>query len=91
MVTCDTFVQKARGDKTKMAKAYNEILKELRQDMDMTQSDVARVLKTERSYYSKYETGKHPLPIEHLRTLCILYGVSADYILGLPKGLKWPR
>lgn len=74
-----------------MAKAYNEILKELRQDRDMTQAEVAKMLKTEQSYYSKYETGKHPLPVEHLRTLCILYGVSADYILGLPRGLKWPR
>lgn len=80
-----------KGDKKKMGKPYNEILKELRTDKDMTQAEVARILKTEQSYYSKYEGGKHPLPIEHLRTLCILYGVSADYILGLPKGLSWPR
>lgn len=74
-----------------MGKPYNEILKELRTDKDMTQAEVAKILKTEQSYYSKYEAGKHPLPIDHLRTLCILYGVSADYILGLPKGLSWPR
>lgn len=74
-----------------MAKTYNEILKELRQDRDMTQKDIAEILKTGQSYYAKYEAGKHPLPIDHLRTLCILYGVSADYILGLPRGLKWPR
>ena len=74
-----------------MVKPYNEILKELRTDKDMTQAEVAKILKTEQSYYNKYKAGKHPLPIEHLRTLCILYGVSADYILGLPKGLSWPR
>lgn len=80
-----------KGDKAKMGKPYNEILKELRTDKDMTQAEVAKILKTEQSYYSKYEAGKHPLPIDHLRTLCLLYKVSADYILGLPHGLKWPR
>lgn len=74
-----------------MGKPYNEIIKELRTDKDMTQAEVAKILKTEQSYYSKYEAGKHPLPIDHLRTLCLLYKVSADYILGLPHGLKWPR
>ena len=91
MVRCDIFVKTTKGDRKKMVKPYNEKLKELRTDKDMTQAEVAKVLKTEQSYYSKYEAGKHPLPIEHLRTLCILYGVSADYILGLPKGLSWPR
>ena len=80
-----------KGEKAKMGKPYNEILKELRTDKDMTQAEVARILKTEQSYYSKYEAGKHPLPIEHLRKLCLLYKVSADYILGLPHGLQWPR
>ena len=80
-----------KGEKAKMGKPYNEILKELRTDKDMTQAEVAKILKTEQSYYSKYEAGKHPLPIEHLRTLCLLYKVSADYILGLPHGLEWPR
>lgn len=43
-----------------MGKPYNEILKELRTDKDMTQAEVAKILKTEQSYYSKYEAGKHP-------------------------------
>lgn len=69
----------------------HEKIKALREDHDLNQTQVAKILKTEQSYYSKYELGKHPLPIQHLKTLCEFYGVSADYILGLPKGLKWPR
>lgn len=70
---------------------YNKRLKELREDNDMTQQQVADLLKTERSYYGKYERGVRPLTIEHLITLCNYYGVSSDYILGLPKGLKYPE
>lgn len=70
-------------------KNYNEILKELREDRDLKQSDVALMLNTERSYYGKYERGLRPLPIEHLKKLCLFYGVSTDYILGLPEGLKY--
>ncbi|MBR7132074.1 MAG: helix-turn-helix transcriptional regulator [Clostridia bacterium] len=72
-------------------KKYSEILKELREDRDLTQQNLADILKTERSYYGKYERGIRPLPIEHLITLCKFYNVSADYILGLPEGLKFPK
>lgn len=72
-------------------KNYNDRLRELRIDKDMTQAQVAELLKIRQEYYSKYELGKVPLPIQHLRSLCLIYGVSSDYILGLPKNLKWPR
>lgn len=70
---------------------YYERIKELREDKDKTQKEIASILKTSQSYYSQYETGKRRLPIEHLTTLCIFYNVSADYILGLPKGLSHPE
>lgn len=70
---------------------YYEKIKELRQDKDLTQKQVANILETSQSYYSEYELGKRQLPITHLRTLCEYYGVSADYVLGLPRGLNWPR
>lgn len=66
-------------------------LKELRTDRDKKQVEIAEILKTTQSYYSEYELGKRQLPIQHLATLCNYYGVSADYILGLPRGLSWPR
>ena len=74
-----------------LAMNYNERLKELRIDKDLTQEEIAKILNTTKQYYYRYEKGKHPLPIEHLKTLCLFYHVSADYILGLPKGLDWPR
>ena len=64
---------------------------ELRVDRDLTQANIANILKTSQSYYSEYELGKRAIPIQHIITLCLFYGVSADYILGLPKGLQWPR
>lgn len=70
---------------------YQQNIRDIREDNHLTQSQVAKLLKTSQSYYSEYELGKRPLPIEHLITLCQYYGVSADYILGLPKGLQWPR
>lgn len=68
---------------------YAEKIRALRQDADKTQKELADLLKTNQSYYAKYENGKHPLPIEHLITLCKYYNVSADYILGLPEGLPY--
>lgn len=70
---------------------YYQILKDLRIDNDMTQKDISIILNTTQQQYQKYEAGKQELPLRHLRKLCILYNVSADYILGLPRNLKWPR
>lgn len=60
---------------------YQQRIRDLREDHDKTQAEIAVVLKTDQSYYSKYEKGIRPLPIEHLITLCRYYNVSADYIL----------
>lgn len=68
---------------------YYERIKNLRIDADMTQQEVADILKTGQSYYAKYENGHRALPIDRLRDLCILYNVSADYILGLPENLPY--
>ncbi len=70
---------------------YPEILRSLREDCDLTQAQVAAALGTTQQVYARYEKGVNELPVRHLRALCLLYGVSADYILGLPVGLKRPR
>ncbi len=72
-------------------KEYCEIMRALREDKDKTQSEIADLLNVSQSYYSKYEKGKRQLPIHHLVTLCKYYNVSADYILGLPKNMKYPE
>lgn len=68
--------------------SYAKRLRDLREDRDLKQEHIAKALHTTQSYYSKYELGKRPLPIEHLITLCKLYNVSADYILGFTKNQK---
>ncbi len=72
---------------------YAKIIRELREDHEpkISQKDIAMLLGTTQQYYSEYENGKRKLPIEHLVTLCNFYGVSADYIIGLPKGLNYPE
>lgn len=70
---------------------YNERIRALREDNDKTQKELAEVLNIDQSYYSKYEKGIRQLPLHHLFTLCKFYNVSADYILGLPKGMDYPK
>ena len=61
-------------------KTYNERLRELREDRDLSQAEVAEILKTTQQVYSRYENGINQIPIHHLITLCKFYKVSADYI-----------
>ncbi len=64
-------------------KEYWEILRELREDHDLRQADIAALLHTTQQVYSRYEKGVNEMPIRHLRTLCQFYHVSADYVLSL--------
>ena len=63
---------------------YQERIRALREDHDLTQEQVARYLGTSQTMYARYERGASELPIRHLIALCRLYHVSADYILGIP-------
>ena len=60
-----------------------EIIRKLREDNDLKQSDVAKILDTTQQVYSRYEKGINEIPVRHIITLCKFYNVSADYILGL--------
>jgi len=64
-------------------KTYVERMRELREDHDLKQHDVAKVIKTTQQTYSRYEQGINELPIRHLITLCKFYHVTSDYFLGL--------
>ena len=61
---------------------YVKIIRDLREDHDLTQQQVADILGTSQTMYARYERGANELPIHHLLTLCDYYNVSADYILG---------
>lgn len=64
---------------------YCRIMRDLREDADKTQAEVAKYLGTSQTMYARYERGTNELPLRHLIALCDLYGVSADYILGREK------
>ena len=64
-------------------KKYYEILRDLREDKDLHQKDIAGILETTQQVYSRYENGINELPLHHLITLSKFYNVSTDYILGL--------
>lgn len=61
---------------------YSKILRDLREDRDLTQTQVAEYLGTSQTMYARYERGANELPIRHLLQLCDLYNVSSDFILG---------
>ena len=66
-----------------MERKIFEILKELRLSHDFSQQFVANYLQIDRSNYSKYELGKLTISVDMLKQICLLYNISADYILGL--------
>ncbi|MBO5291410.1 MAG: helix-turn-helix transcriptional regulator [Clostridia bacterium] len=61
---------------------YFRRLKDLREDKDLKQIDIAELLKIQQTVYSRYERGFQTIPLEHLLTLADFYNVSTDYILG---------
>ena len=64
-------------------KNYCQKLRELREDNDLTQQQIADMLGTSQTMYARYERGANELPIRHLRELCIFFNASADYILDI--------
>ena len=59
---------------------YSERLKYLREEKELTQKDLADILKIERGPYSLYESEYTIIPLKHLITLCNFFNVSLDYI-----------
>lgn len=62
---------------------YAERIRALREDRDMTQTQVAQLLKVGQKTYSDYELGKTRIPVDSLIVLAKLYNVSMDYICGI--------
>lgn len=58
-------------------------IKDLREDKDLKQIDIAKILETTQKQYSRWETGQYPIPFEIVIKLAKYYNVSIDYIAGL--------
>ena len=63
-------------------------LRDIREDRDLSQTDIAKVLHMSQVQYSRYETGLRSIPIDKLAILAKYYGVSTDYLLGLTNERK---
>lgn len=61
---------------------YQRRLRDLREDHDKTQQQIADILCTSQTMYARYERGANELPLRHLLVLADYYGVSVDYLLG---------
>ena len=66
-----------------MCYPYLKLMRDLREDHDKTQREIADVLGTSQTMYARYERGANELPIRHLVVLCKYSQVSADSFLGL--------
>ncbi|WP_369682840.1 helix-turn-helix domain-containing protein, partial [Subdoligranulum variabile] len=65
-----------------MSAIYLRRLRDLREDHDLSQTNIANLLHIQQTVYSRYERGFQTIPLEHLITLADYYHVSVDYILG---------
>lgn len=67
---------------------YMVRMRNLREDSDKTQQEIAAILGTSQTMYARYERGANEMPIRHLIRLAKYYDVSTDYLLGLTKEKK---
>lgn len=72
-----------------MLQTYQIKLRQLREDCDKTQAEIAEYLGINQTVYSRYETGRNDMKPNHIVALCKYYHVSADYLFGLPAGLPY--
>ena len=63
-------------------------LRDLREDADKSQSDIAKILDTSQQQYSRWESGEREIPLHHFITLANYYNVSLDYLAGRTDTLK---
>ena len=68
-----------------------EKLKNLRENANLRQEDIANILEINRSTYTSYEVGRDPIPIKHLNYLCNYFNTTIDYVLGLSTEKIYPN
>ncbi|MBE6675101.1 MAG: helix-turn-helix transcriptional regulator [Ruminococcaceae bacterium] len=62
---------------------YRELLKSTREDRDLTQAEIGKLLNKSQQGYNHIEAGRAELKIDDLKILCRFYNLSADYLIGL--------
>lgn len=62
---------------------YYKRLRDIREDNDKNQAQIAELLGMKQQQYARYENGTHEIPLHHLITLARYYNVSLDYLAGM--------
>lgn len=70
---------------------FHEKIRGMREDRDMTQTQLGQILKMNQMKVSRMETGAAEPSLADIRALALFYKVSADWLLGLPEGLPYPK
>ena len=74
-----------------MESTIGEKIKAFREDLDMNQTELGKMVNMTQRKISYIECGKYEPSIEDIKALCRYFHVSADYLLGFPKHLPYPK
>ena len=69
----------------------HEKLRGMREDRDLSQTQLGKFLHMGQKKVSRIENGEQALTTDELKSYCILFNVSSDWLLGLPEGLPYPK
>ena len=70
---------------------YNEKIQFIRESKNITQKQMAEHLNIKQQQYARYEKGINVMPITYLKEICLFLQVSADFIIGLPTNMDYPK
>ena len=74
-----------------MKLSFGEKVRNLREDYDLNQSELAKIVGMSQRKISYIECGRNEPSIEDIVAICSYFEISADYLLGLPQNLKHPK
>ena len=66
-------------------------LRDIREDSDLTQAELAEMIGITKEQYGRYERGVNELPLRYFKKICLVLNVSPAWLLDLPENLKYPK
>ena len=66
-------------------------LRDIREDSDLTQAELAEMIGITKEQYGRYEIGVNELPLRYFKKICLVLNVSPSWLLDLPENLKYPK
>ena len=66
-------------------------LRDIREDSDLTQAELAEMIGITKEQYGRYERGVNELPLRYFRKICLVLNISPAWLLDLPENLNYPK